>query len=390
MKLINLTESEYTRLYQSFINQSTTISFEQMPEMAQLRKQRGYDVTYLGLFDDNSPKAIALTYHQKIFGGKKMNIYYGPIYTHFDIMEEFLRHLKHYAKSQNVLELSIFPYDNYAIYNSTGHKISTDNTDLITLYEKNGFIHQGLQINYVNGEIYWHYLKDISKLSPETLLNTFNKNSQRNIKKAQNLGIQVRQIDFEEIYKFKEVIDETGERQSFNVKSLDFYQKFYQAFSSNVSFLVAEINFTNSIKHLEEALKNNSFSISQIQSTEKQINLLKEFEKEKNNQDVILASALIINNPTETTYLMGGSLTKYQKLAAPFLLQYEAMCDSLKKEIPLYNFLGITGNFDGSDGVLRFKQNFNGYITRKMGTFRYYPKPLKYKTIQFIKKVLRR
>ncbi|MFR2056915.1 MAG: peptidoglycan bridge formation glycyltransferase FemA/FemB family protein, partial [Streptococcus salivarius] len=55
-----------------------------------------------------------------------------------------------------------------------------------------------------------------------------------------------------------------------------------------------------------------------------------------------------------------------------------------------YNFLGITGVFDGSDGVLRFKQNFNGYIVRKMGTFRYYPQPLKYKLIQGLKKLLKR
>ncbi|MFR6420558.1 MAG: peptidoglycan bridge formation glycyltransferase FemA/FemB family protein [Streptococcus salivarius] len=46
--------------------------------------------------------------------------------------------------------------------------------------------------------------------------------------------------------------------------------------------------------------------------------------------------------------------------------------------------------FDGSDGVLRFKQNFNGYIVRKMGTFRYYPQPFKYKAIQGIKKLLGR
>ncbi|MGZ7230826.1 peptidoglycan bridge formation glycyltransferase FemA/FemB family protein, partial [Streptococcus pyogenes] len=46
--------------------------------------------------------------------------------------------------------------------------------------------------------------------------------------------------------------------------------------------------------------------------------------------------------------------------------------------------------FDGSDGVLRFKQNFNGYIFRKMGTFRYYPKPLKFKVLQGIKKILGR
>lgn len=48
------------------------------------------------------------------------------------------------------------------------------------------------------------------------------------------------------------------------------------------------------------------------------------------------------------------------------------------------------GMFDGSDEVLRFKQNFNGYIVRKMGTFRYYPQPLKYKAIQGVKKLLGR
>ncbi|MGC4441566.1 peptidoglycan bridge formation glycyltransferase FemA/FemB family protein, partial [Streptococcus suis] len=50
----------------------------------------------------------------------------------------------------------------------------------------------------------------------------------------------------------------------------------------------------------------------------------------------------------------------------------------------------IQGIFDGSDGVLRFKQNFNGYIVRKMGTFRYYPKPMKYKMIKGFKRLLRR
>ena len=52
--------------------------------------------------------------------------------------------------------------------------------------------------------------------------------------------------------------------------------------------------------------------------------------------------------------------------------------------------LPIDAGFDGSDGVLRFKQNFNGYIVRKMGTFRYYPQPLKYKAIQGVKKLLGR
>ena len=66
------------------------------------------------------------------------------------------------------------------------------------------------------------------------------------------------------------------------------------------------------------------------------------------------------------------------------------MTESIKRGIPFYNFLGIMGIFDGSDSILRFKQNFNGFIIRKMGTFRYYPNPLKFKLLQLIKKILRR
>lgn len=66
------------------------------------------------------------------------------------------------------------------------------------------------------------------------------------------------------------------------------------------------------------------------------------------------------------------------------------MRESLKRGISRYNLLGIYGLFDGSDGVLRFKQNFNGQILRKMGTFRYYPFPKRYKTIQLIKQLVKR
>ena len=46
----------------------------------------------------------------------------------------------------------------------------------------------------------------------------------------------------------------------------------------------------------------------------------------------------------------------------PAVLQEYMMLETIKRGIPRYNFLGIQGIFDGSDGVLRFKQNFNGYI----------------------------
>ena len=119
-------------------------------------------------------------------------------------------------------------------------------------------------------------------------------------------------------------------------------------------------------------------------------NLEKEYIEKYGDQDVILAGSLFVYMPQESTYLFSGSYTEFNKFYAPAVLQEYMMLETIKRGIPKYNFLGIQGIFDGSDGVLRFKQNFNGYIVRKMGTFRYYPRPLKYKLISLIKKLLGR
>lgn len=107
-------------------------------------------------------------------------------------------------------------------------------------------------------------------------------------------------------------------------------------------------------------------------------------------KDVPLAGSLFVYTPQEAVYLFSGSYPEFNRFYAPALLQEHVMLRAIEKGISCYNFLGIMGEFDGSDGVLRFKQNFNGYITRKMGTFRYYPKPFKYKVIQAIKAILGR
>ena len=114
------------------------------------------------------------------------------------------------------------------------------------------------------------------------------------------------------------------------------------------------------------------------------------FIQKYGDQDQVLAVSLFVYTRQEVTYLFSGSYPEFNKFYAPALLQEYGMREAIRRKIPLYNFLGIMGVFDGSDNVLRFKQNFNGYIVRKTGTFRYYPNPIKYKAIQLIKKILRR
>ena len=157
----------------------------------------------------------------------------------------------------------------------------------------------------------------------------------------------------------------------------------------------------NKVK-LEEILDKLRLDLSKNPHSEKKQNQLREYSSqfetfevrkaeardliENMEKKILFSREFICYMPQETTYLFSGSYTEFNKFYAPALLQKYIMLESIKRGIPKYNFLGIQGIFDGSDGVLRFKQNFNGYIVRKAGTFRYHPSPLKYKAIQLLKK----
>jgi len=367
----------------------------QTVEMAELLSKRGFSTQYIGYTDPQGQVVVsAVLYSMPMTGGLHMEINCGPVSTDAQYLPPFYQSLQAYAKKEGALELIIKPYETYQTFDSNGQPTSDEKVELIQQLTDLGFDFDGLQTGYPGGEPDWHYLKDLTDFDEKSLLKSFNKNCSRNITTALNYGISIRNISRDEIPQFKQIIEETGKRQGFEDKSLDYYYDLYDTFGDNAEFLIAEINRANALAYLDQkiSLLNPSSKQyeQQLQKLEKQKTIVRETLVDETAETVPLACALIIYNPLEVTYLFGGSYTKYQKFSAAFLIQYHAMKRALEKGITLYNFLGIQGIFDGSDGVLRFKQNFNGYIVRKMGTFRYYPNPLKFKILSLIKKMLRR
>ena len=390
MTLTTISKEEFT----SFANTVSHRSFIQSAEMADLLEKRGNTVQFIAWKQENQVQVAAILYSLPMTGGLHMEINSGPLYQEEAMLEPFYSALKDYAKEKGAIELVIKPYDTYQTFDSDGNPTSEEQTHFMDTLKKLGYQHDGLTTGYPGGEPVWHYLKNVNGVDSKSLLKSFNKNCSRNITTALNYGISIRNITREEIPQFKQIIEETGKRQGFEDKSLSYYYDLYDSFGPNAEFVVAEINSTAALTHLDQkiSLLNPSSKQyeQQLQKLEKQKNIVRETLAGKDSETVPLACALIIYTPSEVTYLFGGSYTKYQKFSAAFLIQYHAMKRALEKGITLYNFLGIQGIFDGSDGVLRFKQNFNGYIVRKMGTFRYYPHPLKYKIISLIKKLLGR
>lgn len=369
-------------------------SFLQSIEMADLLEKRGATIQYIGWEEQGTLAISAILYSLPMTGGLHYEINSGPIVTDARHLPDFYKALQDYVKENGGIEFILKPYDHYQTFDSNGNPTEEEQKQLLHPLLDLGYQFDGLQVGYPGGEPVWHYMKDLTDFDAKSLLKSFNKNCSRNITTALNYDISIRNISRDEIPQFKQIIEETGKRQGFEDKSLDYYYDLYDTFGKNAEFLIAEINTADSLAYLDQkiSLLNPSSKQyeQQLQKLEKQKTLVRETLADETAETVPLACALIIYNPSEVTYLFGGSYTKYQKFSAAFLIQYHAMKRALEKEITLYNFLGIQGIFEGSDGVLRFKQNFNGYIVRKMGTFRYYPNPLKFKALSLIKRLLGR
>ena len=306
------------------------------------------------------------------------------------------------------------PYETYQTFDSEGNPIDAEKKSIIQGLTDLSYQFDGLTRGYPGGEPDWLYYKDLTELTEKNLLKSFSKKGKPLVKKAETFGIRLKKLKREELSIFKNITKETSERREYSDKSLEYYEHFYDSFGEQAEFLIATLNFSDYMSKLqgeqsklEEILDKLRLDLSKNPHSEKKQNQLREyssqfetFEVRKaeardliekyGEEDIVLAGSLFVYMPQETTYLFSGSYTEFNKFYAPALLQKYVMLESIKRGIPKYNFLGIQGIFDGSDGVLRFKQNFNGYIVRKAGTFRYHPSPLKYKAIQLFKKIVGR
>ncbi|QGG97474.1 aminoacyltransferase [Streptococcus dysgalactiae subsp. dysgalactiae] len=410
MALIEIAQERFAHYCQSLHRHS----FIQTPEMAQLLTKRGAEPHFLGLEKDGELKVAAMVFRQKVLGGWRLELNAGPNTNSPEYLKEFYNQLKAYSKKHHVIECIVKPYDDYQQFDSNGNPLSETNEELIALLTSLGFQHDGFKIGYPEGEPVWHYLKSLKGLDSQAVVNTFSKTGKLHTKRAEKFGIELVQLSRDELEVFKHLTASTSDRQDFDDKSLDYYQDFYDAFGESAAFMVARLNFKSYLEslqpekekldaqlkrlkeniqtHPENLKKQKEYNSKQEQyhSLVQKLAKAEELYQEYGDQAVPLACALFIYTPQETVYLFGGSDAKFNDFYGPMLLQKHAMTHSITLGIPLYNFLGITGHFDGSDGVLRFKQKFTGYINQLYGTFRYYPNPIKFQLIHLMKKLLRR
>ncbi|NYS48553.1 aminoacyltransferase [Streptococcus danieliae] len=385
-------------------------SYMQSPEMASLLEKRGYTVEFLAYKENNRILVATMLQSMPMTGGLHMEITLGPLVFDASGLKIFYQELQNYAKQKGALELLVFPDASYQDYDSNGQPTGPQNTLELDLLQDLGFQFQGFQTGYTASAPNWVYLKDLTGLDQKSLLNSFTKNGKALVKKANTFGIKLRPLSRAELSLFKEVTEATSSRRDFSDKDLAYYEAFFDSFGQRAEFMAAFLNFqeyTQEIQKGHQALAQKIAKLEERPPSTKRDNQLREFNAQLEtfqvrlteakdlvakygDEDVLLAASLFLYMPEEAVYLFSGSYPEFNKFYAPALLQEYVMKEAMKRDIRHYNLLGIMGEFDGSDGVLRFKQNFNGSISQKVGTFTYFPSPLKAKLLRGLKKIIGR
>jgi alanine adding enzyme len=401
LNFTTLTEEEF----RSHALNNELSNFLQTPAMKRLREQRGWSAEYVGVKDGETVVASAMLARMKIRFGYYYDIDGGFIadYSNKEVVTTFIDGLKKYLKEKGALYVTMTPNITYQERDWNGTAVGKPDNATLELLKSLGFSHHGFEHGFSNSSPRWVFVKDMEGLEATSLRKSYQKDANYSLKKTAQFGIQIRDLDYDELPKFKKLTEHTAERRSFNDKDLSYYQTVYKEFGDSAKFVVAEINFATYIDNLNQRknelqerlngiyadLEKNPNSRKknnqkrefedELRTFDKRIKEAEEFRKEDGNEDIILAGALFIIGAHEVIYLFSGTYDKYKNFYAPFLIQDKMLELTVERGIPKYNFYGINGNFDGSDGVLKFKQSFTGNVEEKIGSFDLVIQPIKYK-----------
>ena len=393
-------------------------SFQQTSQMAAMGAFNG-PVDYVGVKRGDKLIAACYVVYTRSRFGLEGSVWCGPLcdYDNPQVVEAMTEALRRSAKAHHAISVSCWPAAVYRLHDLDGKPTSDPDTTMMDNMARFGWKHGGFTVGYESVVNRWNFVKDLAGITDEkSLLKSYDKRTQWSVKRAQSMGVHVRELSDDELGVFARIERQTAERRSFEYRGEAYFRRFKEAFGSKAHFMVAEIRIDEYMADMtakREALSAKVAALTaknaerpttkterqlgeetrNLAAAEKRLNEAAEFAKDG---DVLPAAAsLFVEHPREVIYLFSGSVEQYKPFYASALIQHDAMLRfCVEHGLSRYNFYGIDGVFDDPDdegrGVLEFKQGFNGYVEELPGEFVLPVKPVAYAMKQFAHKLLHR
>ena len=172
-----------------------------------------------------------------------------------------------------------------------------------------------------------------------------------NVRLATKKGVVIKEGTRDDLKDFHKIMIETGERDNFIIRSLEYFEKMYDEMAPN---------------HMK---------------------LLMAYHEDKPISGII---PIMYGN--KVWYLYGASSNSHRNLMPNYLLQWTMIQEAIKRGADMYDFRGVSGVVDESHpqyGLYRFKKGFNAEFTEFIGEIYVPYKPFVYRLYKFSEKAFR-
>lgn len=329
--------------YKEFLESNKRCNFQQSLEWAEVKKPNWKPEVILAEDDNKKIIGSLCVWIRKmpIFG----NIMYasrGPVCDIHNkgVLEQLTNGARKLANKYNAIVLRIEPdilkndEEFRKIVTELGYKIKDDAKDF----------KDEIQPRFV-------FRLDIKGKSEDEVMKNFKSKWRYNIRLAQRKGVTVKQGTKEDLKDFHTIMVETGKRDDFIIRPLEYFEKMYECLGP---------------KHMKV--------------------LMAYYEGKP------ISGVIPIFYGNKTWYLYGASSNKHRNLMPNYLLQWEMIKMAIERKDDIYDFRGVSGVVDESHpqyGLYRFKQGFGATFTEFIGEIYIPYKPLKYKLYKFSEKAFR-
>lgn len=232
---------------------------------------------------------------------------------------------------------------------------------------------------------------NLENKTEEEILNEMKPNTRATIKKVEKNNIKIKELKYNELNLFYDILLKTGKRKDFEVRSLDYYKQMYNKLYDKgyVKFLITELDLKENLNSLKNNFKNKEAELNSLSDAKyndgKRKNIQNEIESikrkieytnsimEKSQKDkIIMSASMFVLMKPEIVYLSSGNDEEYMNYNSQFLLQWEMIKYAIKNGFKKYNFYGIITYNDKNNkdyGVYEFKRGFNGYVEKLIGEY---------------------
>lgn len=402
-----LTEQEFGAFSESY----PVTSFIQSVPMAHYQVEKGLEVKYYGVLEEDKIIAGGVFFIRKAMGPfKAARCEMGPLmdYDNHALVKFFFDELKKAFQKERIMEVEIYPYFEVRSRDENGAITDEyDHQDRRAFLESLGFQHIGFSDGIIENGRQFMFLKEIEGITTEKeMMSSLNQSARTILNKMKSIPIKVEDQTPENLDDFMEIMELTAQRRGFKNRERNYYASVLKHFKGNARVLVSSLNlyqYQQQLIEQKESLLKGKEAIGEpsnkkqkgklneivfvLESVDKKLRELDKFEIK--DEFIPLAGALFYKYGNEITYLYSGAKDEYFAFNAPYALQQEILRWALDEKITRYNMYYTSGEFSGyhESGVHTFKKGFNGRIIELPGHMVLTTKPLVGGVFNSLKKV---